>query len=519
MFLAGGFMGIWSRFDHVYLGMSHRKKQQIPIPEKKSGTGGCSSTTFRPHLVSVHLGTPILESIPGFWDQNSLSVGERHLLTHSPVVLAKKTSLLWWKFPLSWFIPHCSWLHTDNKWSTCNGHPRPQIHKFPSLAEIFGLGSITRFSCHTWDENRKHLGWDAGDERTKSWIIFGNYIKPNFPFMDVISMIYDGIQVSLWFMLLTFYGWFRGCQTWAHWHAHCSIEAPMTCFSRQNSRWDGKYTEAPSKHQPERPGHCSKLHWLNSKMSDSFHCEDNFRINVETVVEPHETPRETNGKSFVIRISKISKGCLTGIHRWGSLPWTLGTLVFGAMGAMWMPRSPSLFPVLVLVDSSSTESTTINVPKWAQEPWATQIWKHEPILSDSVTLGGPMMLPVPDQTGALAATRSRTAGLFNQFQAWAKERSWFTMGLWLWLLSNLMLMRMRVHPVVAQKIVCTWSTSCLKKSLPVCKSYVTQGQATLITLRWFGSVPLKVAWIVLSSSMKFLAFHLLNLSSWILLAG
>jgi hypothetical protein len=95
MFLAGGFMGIWSRFDHVYLGMSHRKKQQIPIPEKKSGTGGCSSTTFRPHLVSVHLGTPILESIPGFWDQNSLSVGERHLLTHSPVVLAKKTSLVW----------------------------------------------------------------------------------------------------------------------------------------------------------------------------------------------------------------------------------------------------------------------------------------------------------------------------------------------------------------------------------------------------------------------------------------
>ena len=124
------------------------------------------------------------------------SVGERHLLTHSPVVLAKKNIVAMVKIPFL-MVPHCSWLHTDNKWSTCNGHPRPQIHKFPSLAEIFGLGSITRFSCHTWDENRKHLGWDAGDERTKSWIIFGNYIKPNFPFMDVISMIYDGIQVSL----------------------------------------------------------------------------------------------------------------------------------------------------------------------------------------------------------------------------------------------------------------------------------------------------------------------------------
>ena len=185
---------------------------------------------------------------------------------------------------------------------------------------------------------------------------------------------------------------------------------------------------------------------------------------------------------------------------------------------MWMPRSPSLFPVLVLVDSSSTESTTINVPKWAQEPWATQIWKHEPILSDSVTLGGQWCSQSRPNRGP-GCNPQQDSGLFNQFQAWAKERSWFTMGLWLWLLSNLMLMRMRVHPVVAQKIVCTWSTSCLKKSLPVCKSYVTQGQATLITLRWFGSVPLKVAWIVLSSSMKFLAFHLLNLSSWILLAG
>ena len=194
-----GYDGIWSRFHHVYHipikkkkhqipikpparnisnRLSHQKKQQIPIPEKKSGTGGCSSTTILGHIsFRCTLGPRFLNRFQVFGIKiPHQSVGGRHLLTHSAVVLAKKTSLLWLKFPVSWFIYPIAvgyiLIMKYNKWSTCNGHPRPQIHKFPSLAEIFGLGSITRFSCHMWDEHRKHLGWDSGDERTKSWIIF-----------------------------------------------------------------------------------------------------------------------------------------------------------------------------------------------------------------------------------------------------------------------------------------------------------------------------------------------------------
>ena len=183
MFLAGGFMGIWSRFDHVYLGMSHRKNNRFLFLKKSQELVDVVPQLLGHISFRCTLGPRFLNPIPGFWDQNSLSVGERHLLTHSPVVLAKKTSLLWWKFPLSWFIPHCSWLHTDingahvmdiHVLKFTNSHPWPKSlvwarsHDFPAtrgtkIASILGgmrgmrglnLGSslviISNLTFHSW---------------------------------------------------------------------------------------------------------------------------------------------------------------------------------------------------------------------------------------------------------------------------------------------------------------------------------------------------------------------------------